>query len=223
MGIVRHCCTWAILRQAEAAATVPAQIARASSSNATATRWLTGRLERQLVVAAAEVLDACMPNNDDSGVAILLETVYRSQPRLQPAVVALDEVVGVPVGAVPARREQLVQHDRKGGRLVGDDLHGRDLGLAGGLLEEPPGGGGITTRGDDHGNDLAELVDRVGDIPPLPSDLHVGLIDAPASPDPMAAWSGGLGEQRCEPLDPSVDSDVVHLDAALGNSSSASR
>jgi hypothetical protein len=39
----------------------------------------------------------------------------------------------------------------------------------------------------------------------------------------MAAWSGGLGEQRREPLDPSVDSDVVHLDAALGNSSSTSR
>ena len=32
----------------------------------------------------------------------------------------------------------------------------------------------------------------------------------------MAAWSGGLGQQQCERLDPLVDSDMVDIDPALG-------
>jgi hypothetical protein len=32
----------------------------------------------------------------------------------------------------------------------------------------------------------------------------------------VAAWPGGVGEQRCEPLHLAVDGDVVDLDAALG-------
>jgi hypothetical protein len=39
----------------------------------------------------------------------------------------------------------------------------------------------------------------------------------------MAAGPGGLSEQRREPLDPPVDGDVVDLDAAFGEQSSASR
>jgi hypothetical protein len=174
-------------------------------------------------VTAAEVLDEGMPDDDDSGVAILLETAHRSQSRLQPAVVALDVVVGVLLGAVPGRREQLVQHDRVGRRLVGDHFHGRDLGPADGLLEEPPGGGAITTPGDEYVDDLPELVDRAVDIAPVASNLGVGLIDLPASPDGMPARPGGLGQQRREALDPAVDGGVVDLDAASASSSSTSR
>jgi hypothetical protein len=32
----------------------------------------------------------------------------------------------------------------------------------------------------------------------------------------VPAWPGGIGQQRCEPLDPAVDRDMVDLDAALG-------
>jgi hypothetical protein len=49
---------------------------------------------------------------------------YRSQPCLQAPMVSLNPVVGVPVGAVPRRRQQLVQHDRVGRRLIGDYLFG---------------------------------------------------------------------------------------------------
>jgi hypothetical protein len=47
-------------------------------------------------------------------------------------------------------------------------------------------------------------------------DLHVGLVDLPAIADPVAAGSGGVGQQRREPLDPAVDGDVVDLDPAFG-------
>jgi len=65
-------------------------------------------------------------------------------------------------------------------------------------------------------NDLAELVNRPVDIPPVAGDLHVGLVDEPAASDGVSAGAGRLGEQRREPLDPPVDGDVVDLDAALG-------
>ena len=57
--------------------------------------------------------------------------------------------------------------------------------------------------GDEHVDDLAELVDRSVDV-------------APAIPDDMATGPGSLGQQRREPLDPPVDGGVVDLHAAFG-------
>jgi hypothetical protein len=54
-------------------------------------------------VASAEVLDEGMTGDDDPGTVILLAPAHRSQPRFQPAVIGLDGVVGVPVGAMPGR------------------------------------------------------------------------------------------------------------------------
>ena len=67
---------------------------------------------RQLVVAAPEILDEAMPGDDHPGAAVLLEATHRSQPRLQPTMVRLDSIVGVPVGAMPRRWQQLLQHYR---------------------------------------------------------------------------------------------------------------
>ncbi len=53
-------------------------------------------------------------------------------------------------------------------------------------------------------------------MPPLPGDLYVGLVDLSAVADGVAAWPGGVGQQRREALDPPVDGDVVDLDPALG-------
>ena len=44
------------------------------------------------------------------GTVVLLEPAHRTQPRLGVAVVGLDVVVGVPIGAMPSRRQQLFQH-----------------------------------------------------------------------------------------------------------------
>jgi hypothetical protein len=43
---------------------------------------------RQLVVASPEILDEAMPGDDHPGAAVLLEATHRSQPRLQPTMVA---------------------------------------------------------------------------------------------------------------------------------------
>jgi hypothetical protein len=70
--------------------------------------------------------------------------------------------------------------------------------------------------GDEHVDDLAELVDRAVDVAPPAGDLHVGLIDPLTVPDRVAAGPGGLGQQRREPQHPSVDGYVVDLDPTFG-------
>jgi hypothetical protein len=47
-------------------------------------------------------------------------------------------------------------------------------------------------------------------------DLDVGLIDLATVADRMPAGPGGLGQDRRESLDPAVDGDVIHVDAAFG-------
>ena len=76
--------------------------------------------------------------------------------------------------------------------------------------------GRVAPWGDEHVDDLAELVDRAVDVAPPAGDLHIGLIDPPTVPDRVAAGPGGLGQQRREPQHPSVDGDVVDLDPAFG-------
>jgi hypothetical protein len=119
--------------QADAATSVLDQTAKASSSNATAIRRHQD-----------------MPGDDHPGAVVLLEAAHRPQARLQPAVVTLDAVIGVPVGAVPRRWPQLLQHHRVHRRLIGSDLDRRDLGHADGPLEEPAGGLGVAPWGDEH-------------------------------------------------------------------------
>jgi hypothetical protein len=68
--------------------------------------------------------------------------------------VALDPVVGVPVGALPGRWQQLLQHGRVHRCLIGGDLDGRGLGRPNRLLEEPVGGPRVSTLGDQHVDDL---------------------------------------------------------------------
>ena len=55
--------------------------------------------------------------------------------------------------------------------------------------------GVITPWGDEHVDDLAELIDRTVDIAPPTGDLHIGLVYLPAVTDGMAAGPGSLGQQ----------------------------
>ena len=71
--------------------------------------WL---LDCQLVVAAAKVLDEGVSGDHDPGAVLLFEPAHRPEPRLQPAVVAFDAVVGVLVGPMPRRRQQVIEHCR---------------------------------------------------------------------------------------------------------------
>jgi hypothetical protein len=70
--------------------------------------------------------------------------------------IALDVVVGVPIGAVPRRCQQLPHNRRIRQRLVGDNLGRRDLGRADSLLDEAAGGSTVTLPGDEHVDDLPE-------------------------------------------------------------------
>ena len=58
-------------------------------------------LDRQLVVSSSQVLHEGMPSNHDLGTVVLLETPHGTQPGLEPAVISLDLVVGVPLGSMP--------------------------------------------------------------------------------------------------------------------------
>ena len=71
--------------------------------------WL---LDRELVVAAPKVLHQGMPRQHDRGTAVLFEPAHRPEPRLQPPVVAFDAVVGVLVGPMPRRRQQVIEPRR---------------------------------------------------------------------------------------------------------------
>ncbi len=178
-------------------------------------RWL---LDSQLVLimSAPNVLYQRMPHDDHPGAVILLEAPHRSEPRLQPPVICLNPVIAILLGAVPRRRQQLIQDGQIRRRLVGGALHRRDLCRADGLLKEPASRHGVSVCADEYVDDLAELVDRSVDIPPAASHLHIGLVDLPAIADAVAAWPRGVGQQWREPLHPAVDGDVVDLDAALG-------
>jgi hypothetical protein len=122
-------------------------------------------------LASSQILDEAMPGDHDPGVAVLLEPAHRMQPRLEAAVVGLDLVVGIPVGAMPDRRQQLLDHRRVHRRVVGDHLDWRDPDCADGALEEPAGRGRVPPGGHEHVDDLPELVDRPVDIAPQAGDL----------------------------------------------------
>jgi hypothetical protein len=69
-----------------------------------------------------------MPGEHDAGAAVLLEPSHRPEPCLQAAVIGLKSVVGVLLGAVPGRLEQVVQHRQVGQGAVSDNLDRSDLG-----------------------------------------------------------------------------------------------
>jgi hypothetical protein len=67
----------------------------------------------------------------------------------------------------------------------------------------------------EHVDDLAVLVDRAVNVPPVARDFDVGLIDEPAPPYDMAARSCRVDQQRRETLHPPKQGDVIDVDAAL--------
>jgi hypothetical protein len=130
--------------------------------------------------------------------------------------ICLDPVVGIPVRTMPRRRQQLVQHHQRGRRQVGHNLARAGSWSCRWPAKEPPCRDAVPPWRDEHVDDLPRLIDRPVEVAPATGDLHIGLVHGPAISDPMAPGSGGLNEQRREPLDPPVDGDVVDLDAAFG-------
>jgi hypothetical protein len=109
-------------------------------------------------------------------------------------VVGLNPVVGVLLGVVPRRRQQLFQDDRVGRRLIGHDLAWHGPRRADSPLEESTGRPQIAPWRDEHIDDLPELIDRTVDVAPAASHFHIGLIYLPAVPDRVPAGPGRLAQ-----------------------------
>ena len=129
--------------------------------------------------------------------------------------ICFDPVVRVLLGHMRSGRDQVAENPQVCAALSVGHLHGRVL-VAESAFEEPAGRRGVPLFGQQHVDDLPELVDRPIQVPPPASDLHIGLIHEPPIPDRVPTRPGGLGEQRREPRHPPVDRDVVDVHAALG-------
>jgi hypothetical protein len=103
-------------------------------------------IKGELVVAAAQILNECVPGDYHSGAEVGLEPAHRPKAPFQLAVIGFEPVVGVLLGAIPGRGRQLVEHLRVHRRLVGDDLDRRDFGRADGVTEETAGRRGVPAR-----------------------------------------------------------------------------
>jgi hypothetical protein len=172
-------------------------------------------LNRQFVMSSADVFREGMPGDHDPALrSCLSPRIGRRRAFNRPwsASMWLFAYWSARCQAAGASSSTTLVHRR----VVGDDLDRADLGRADGLLEEPSGCLEVAVRGDDHLEDLAELVSRTIDVAPLARDLHVGLVDLPAITDGVPARPSGISEQRREPLHPPVDGDVVDLNATLG-------
>jgi hypothetical protein len=90
------------------------------------------------------------------------------KPRLETTVGSLDAVVGVPVGAMPRRWEQLIEH-----RWAVSASPRADTNTS------------ITWPN--------WSIARV-DVAPSAGDLHIGLVHLPSVPNGVAAWFGGVGQ-----------------------------
>jgi hypothetical protein len=80
--------------------------------------------------------------------------------------------------------------------------NGCHQGRADSLLEEPAGRLGVLVCRHDHVDHLAKLVDRAVDVAPPAGDLHVGLVDEPATPDGIVA-----SVQNASPTSTRVEAD----------------
>jgi hypothetical protein len=168
-------------------------------------------------VASPDILDERMTGGDHRDAVVPLEPAHRSQSCLQPAVVALDPIVGAPVGAVPRRYQPLLQHHRIGRCSVGDDLGGPNLGRAGGLAEEPAGGTGVPPRGDKYVTTCPNWSIARYTYRHRPATfVEVSSTNQRSVAHGVPAGSGGLSQQRREPQHPPVDGDMVDLDTPLG-------
>src|SRR5690348_5084908 len=130
-------------------------------------------------MAAADVLDECVPGGNYSCATKLFEPAHRSQSGLQPSVIGFDRVVSVLLGDMTGGRHQLIEHPRVGGGTISGDLD-RGRRVIKGAGKEPTGGRQVSLLGDQHINDLPELVDCPVQIDPSSDDLGVCFVDEPA-------------------------------------------
>ncbi len=172
-------------------------------------------VDAEFVVAAANVLDECLPGADRLGGTDAFQSTHRPQAGLELAVVGFDPVVRPPGIDVTGVRQQFVEHPGVGGRLVGGHFD-RPAAVRQRGGEEPAGRGQVPVLGGEDVDDLAVLVDRPVQVDPPAGDLHIRLVREPAIPGRVPAGPSRVDQQRGEPLDPAVDGHMVDDQAAFG-------
>jgi hypothetical protein len=154
-----------------------------------------GDVGGEFVVTASEVLDEDVPGGQDPRGPVAFESAHRPQPGLQPAMVGLDRVVGVPLDSVQSRRDQLIQDPRISRGAVGGDL-GRNRPGAEHPGEEPPGCGQVPPDGEQDVDDLAVLVNSPVEVGPPAGDLDIRFVGEPPVTRSMPAEPRRLDELR---------------------------
>ncbi len=81
--------------------------------------------------------------------------------------------------------------------------------------DEPVCGSYLPACRDTHGDHLAELIHRRVDVAKDTANLHIGLVNEPAAASGVPAGSGSVDHELGEVLHPSVQAEVIHLDAAF--------
>ena len=127
-------------------------------------------IDSEFVMTASEVLDEGVPGSGYSCAAELFEPAHGSQAGFQPSMIGFDRVVSVLLGDMAGGGHQLVEHPRVGGRVISGDLTRRRPVLQG-TGKESPGGFQVPLLGDQHVDDLPELVDGPVQIHPRPATL----------------------------------------------------
>jgi hypothetical protein len=78
----------------------------------------------EIVEAPAEVLNEGVRGDDDPGGTVSLQPAHRSKSSLQASVVGLKRVVGMDLGVMEGRRQQLSERARIDSVPIGGDLDG---------------------------------------------------------------------------------------------------
>lgn len=84
------------------------------------------------------------------------------------------------------------------------------------MISSAPTGCQVSLLGDQHVDELPELVDCPVQIDPSPGDLGVCFVDEQAITGRMSTRSCCVDQQWCEALHPPEDRNVIDSDAALG-------
>ena len=127
VAITRLCCVESsVARRSPSRCLLRTQIVRASSVKAAATRPRAS-VDAEFVMASSNVLHQRMSAHDDAGRAVTFQAAHRSEPGLEPAVIALDPIVRILVGVVERGRDQVIERGTERRRAVGDDLDRRTV------------------------------------------------------------------------------------------------
>jgi hypothetical protein len=128
--------------------------------------------------------------------------------------IGLDRVSGVLLQDMARRGQQLLDHSRIGGRLIGADSLGR-----GPCSKARVKNRRVAARSRFWETSTSMTCPNWSiavQIYPLPGNLDIDLIHEPPITAGVPAGSCHIDQQRSEPLHPPVHTHVVDLDPALG-------